>query len=50
MLEVSDFIILVLAGCLGGFLSGFLGVGGGIIMFQYLITFFPSTLIIAASW
>ena len=31
MLEISDFIILVLAGCLGGFLSGFLGVGGGII-------------------
>lgn len=31
MLEISDFIILALAGCVGGFLSGFLGVGGGII-------------------
>jgi uncharacterized membrane protein YfcA len=31
MLSISDFIILFLFGSFGGFMSGFLGVGGGII-------------------
>lgn len=31
MLSITDFIILFLFGSLGGFMSGFLGIGGGII-------------------
>ena len=31
MLSINDFIILFLFGSFGGFMSGYLGVGGGII-------------------
>ncbi len=31
MLELSDVFLLIMVGALGGFLSGMLGVGGGVI-------------------
>ena len=36
MLELSDYIYITLFGCLGAFISGFLGVGGGIIYIPVL--------------
>ena len=36
MLELTDYIIIFLLGSLGGFISGFLGVGGGIIYIPIL--------------
>jgi len=40
---ISDFIILIIGGCLGGFLAGLLGVGGGLIfipIIQYMLSKF----------
>ena len=33
---ISDFIILIIGGCLGGFLAGLLGVGGGMIFIPFI--------------
>lgn len=36
MLELTDYLIILLLGSLGGFISGFLGVGGGIVYIPIL--------------
>jgi uncharacterized membrane protein YfcA len=36
MLAITDIIILAICGCIGGFMSGYLGVGGGIVYIPVL--------------
>lgn len=39
-MSISIFLILLLVGCVVGFLAGFFGVGGGVILVPVLISFF----------
>lgn len=39
MMSISTFIFLIIIGLFAGFLSGFVGVGGGILMIPLLIVF-----------
>ena len=43
MLEWFDYLLLIAAGAIGGFMSGLIGVGGGII-FVPILTYFLSRL------
>ena len=42
-MSISTFIVLIIIGLMAGILSGFIGVGGGIVMIPLLILFLGLT-------